>query len=388
MPDAVSAALRVAAEKRSTAQQIELARFVLHSKLEEELAALPPPALVYAGARDFQPDGSFKPTAKPKPVRVLRRGDLNSPLELAVPGTLACLTGLESRFKLADADDEGARRAALARWIVDPNNVLTWRSIVNRVWHYHFGRGIVDTPNDFGKMGGAPSHPELLDWLAADVRDSGGSLKRLHRLIVTSETYRQASQNNDAFAKFDADNRYLWRMNRTRLDAEQLHDAALQISGKLDRAMGGPSVKQFIQTPGIHVTPVVDYVHFDVDNPANYRRSVYRFLFRTVPDPFMEAMDSPDSSQQVPVRTESVTALQALAMLNNKFVVRQAEHLAGRLKKESGDSRAQIQRLVELAFGREVKPAEIEALAAHAAKYGLANVCRVVLNSNEFLFVP
>src|SRR5262249_48366513 len=128
--------------------------------------------------------------------------------------------------------------------------------------------------------------------------------------------------------------------------------------------------------------------HFNVDDPANFRRSVYRFLFRTLPDPFMEALDSPDASQQVPARTESITALQALAMLNNKFMVRQAEHLAERLKRESGSPTGQIQRLIELALAREAKPAEIEALAAHSAKYGLANVCRVVLNSNEFLFVP
>ena len=388
LPDAVATALAVAPERRSPAQRAELARFVLRLKLEEELAALPAPSLVYAGAHDFKPDGSFKPTPKPKPVHVLRRGDLASPMELSRPGTLACVSGLESRFKLADEDDEGARRVALARWIVDPRNVLTWRSIVNRVWHYHFGRGIVDTPNDFGKMGSIPSHPELLDWLAADFRDSGGSLKRLHRLIVTSETYRQASRNNDTFAKIDSDNRYLWRMNHTRLDAEQLHDAVLQISGKLDRTMGGPSVKQFIQSPGIHVTPVVDYVRFNVDDPASYRRSVYRFLFRTLPDPFMEALDGPDASQQAPVRSESVTALQALAMLNNKFMVRQAEHLAQRLERECGTLPARIERLLELALGREGKPGEIEALAAHAAKFGLANVCRVVLNSNEFMFVP
>src|SRR5205823_11378246 len=133
-----------------------------------------------------------------------------------------------------------------------------------RVWHYHFGRGLVDTPNDFGHMGSKPSHPELLDWLAADFRDSGGSLKRLHRLIVTSATYRQSSIVADRKSA-DEDNRYLARMNRTRLEAEQVRDTVLQISGRLDRTMGGPSDQQFAMKPGKHVTPDVDYAKFDWD---------------------------------------------------------------------------------------------------------------------------
>src|SRR5262249_25084264 len=154
-------------------------------------------------------------------------------------------------------------------WLADPGNGLTWRSIANRVWQYHFGRGLVDTPNDFGRMGALPTHPELLDWLAAELREHG-SPKRLHRLIVTSAAYRQASQPSPLGgeggvrgAAIDADNRYLWRMNRGRLDAESIHDALLQASGKLLPIMGGPSVKQFIQSPGIHVTPNVDYLNFD-----------------------------------------------------------------------------------------------------------------------------
>ena len=196
------------------------------------------------------------------------------------------------------------------RWITDPKNVLTWRSMVNRIWHYHFGRGLVDTPNDFGHMGSRPTHPELLDWLAVTLLESGGSIKQLHKLIVTSAIYRQASQQQ-RFAEVDADNRYLWRMNRLRLEAEEVRDAVLLTAGKLDPTMGGPSVKQFNMSPGIHVTPVVDYVHFDVDRPENYRRSVYRFIFRTLPDPFMEALDCADSSQLTAVRTASVTPLQA-----------------------------------------------------------------------------
>ena len=227
--------------------------------------------------------------------------------------------------------------------------MLTWRSIVNRVWHYHFGRGIVDTPNDLGLMGGVPSHPELIDWLAVWFRDDAkGSLKSLHRLMLTSSAYRQSSKHNPEYAKLDGDNRSLWRMNRTRLDAESVRDALLQITGKLDLTMGGPPVQQFVMAPGKHVTPEVDYVNFDADNPANFRRSIYRLLFRTMPDPFMETMDCPDLSQLTPVRSTSVTALQALAMLNDKFIVRQSEHLADRAAKASPELAGQIDTIYQV----------------------------------------
>jgi hypothetical protein len=252
-------------------------------------------------------------------VHVLTRGNIAQPGEEALPAALACVAGLEAQFHLPDSNQEASRRAALAGWLADPRNVLTWRSIVNRVWHYHFGRGLVDTPNDFGRMGSLPTHPDLLDWLAADFLAHGGSLKRLHKQIVTSAVYRQSSAHDARSAEIDGDNRLLWRMNRMRLDAESLRDAVLVITGMLDRTMGGPSVKQFIESPGVHVTPVLDYLGFDPDRPENLRRSVYRFIFRTLPDPFMESLDCADASQLTPARNTSVTALQALTMLNNRF---------------------------------------------------------------------
>src|SRR5206468_6861495 len=146
------------------------------------------------------------------PVFLLRRGDIGKPVTKAVPGALSCIKGLKARFELTGPDDEGARRAALARWLSDPGNVLTWRSIVNRVWHHHFGRGLVATPGDLGKMGAAPSHPELIDWLASEFRDGGGSLKRLHKLIVTSAAYRRSARHDPACTRVDGDNLLLWRM--------------------------------------------------------------------------------------------------------------------------------------------------------------------------------
>jgi hypothetical protein len=236
-------------------------------------------------------------------------------------------------------------------------------------------------------MGGAPSHPELLDWLARWFLDHGGSLKELHRLIVTSAVYQQSSKDNPGFTRIDSDNRLLWRMNRTRLDAESVRDAILQITGDLDLTMGGPSVKQFTLSPGIHVTPVVDYAKFDSDSPDNRRRSIYRFLFRTLPDPFMDSLDCPEASQLAPVRGASVTALQALSMLNNHFVTRQSERFAERLTGLKPTLPGQIEAGYELALGRSPSRVESKELLDYAKKHGLPNLCRLIFNSNEFMFV-
>ena len=386
-PEDVLAVLAVPAADRTPAQQATLTKFAVTLKLKDELAALPPRQMVYAGTTEFEKEGSFAPARGPRPVFLLRRGDVGSPLEPVSPRGLALMTGLSPALDLPRPDDEGARRAALANWLTDRANALVWRSIVNRVWHYHFGRGIVETPNDFGRQGGTPTHPELLDWLARWFEREGGSWKRLHRMIVTSSAYRQSSAHRDDYEALDAGASRLWRMNRVRLDAESIRDAILQVTGKLDLAMEGPSVKQFIETPGIHVTPDVDYANFDVDSPASYRRGVYRFLFRTLPDPFMDSMDCADASRLTPTRNVSVTALQALAMSNNHFVTRQAEHFASRLEGLAPELPARVSLAFEWALSRQPTPEESELLVGYAEKHGLANACRLILNSNEFLFV-
>lgn len=387
LPQSLAGILNIPAEQRNKDQQIELSRAVALRRVERELASLPAPQMVYAAAHEFKGGNNFRPSAKPRPVHVLRRGDINQPLAEAQPGALACVAGIEPVFQLEHPDDEGSRRAALARWLTARDNVLVWRSIVNRVWHYHFDRGIVDTPNDLGVMGGQPSHPELLDWLAVWFRDNGGSLKALHRLIVTSAVYRQSSLIDPEHAAVDAENRLLWRANGRRLDAECIRDAVLQTSGKLDLAMGGPSVKQFVETPGIHVTPNVDYHSYDIDSPGNYRRSIYRFLFRTLPDPLMESLDCPDGSQLAPSRAASVTAIQALALLDNRFIVRQSEHTANRLAGVTADPVEQIRLLFQWVLLRD--PGEDESLRwrAYAEQHGLPNACRMMFNTNEFVFV-
>ncbi len=387
LPDTVREILTLSPEGWSAEQRRAATSHYVKLKAEQHLAALPTPSKVYSVSKDFAAAGNFKPATTPRQVHVLKRGNIDDPLEEAQPGALSCVPGLESRFDLPENAGEGERRAALAQWLAHRDNVLTWRSIVNRVWHYHFGQGIASMPNDFGKMGGTPTHPELLDRVAWEFREGGGSLKWLHKVMMLSATYRQASTPRAESASIDKANLWLWRMNRPRLDAESIRDAVLQISGKLDLAMGGPSAQHFLLSKGVHVTPTLDYLDFDPDDPANFRRSVYRFIFRTVPDPLMQALDCPDASQWTPERSASFNALGALAMANSPFFVRQCEHLAARLEKERPTMDARIGRLYQLAYQREPEPEELVEVSEYAQRHGLANACRIIFNSNEFVFL-
>lgn len=400
LPGVVAAALALPPDERNDEHWLELAAHYLQQKLEGELASLPAQAMVYCGTNRFQADGSFRPATAPRKVQLLHRGEITQPRGEVPPGALSCLPELSAEFTNIDPTNEGARRAALANWLTDPRNVLTWRSIANRIWQQHLGTGIVDTPNDFGRLGSTPTHPELLDWLAAEVRGKStgveGGLKKLRRIIVTSATYRQTSATPSQFpspefrdpTSLDANNRLLWRMNRRRLDAESIRDSALALAGTLDRRMGGPSVRQFIQKGGVHVTPDVDYINFAPDDPANHRRSVYRFIFRTVPDPFHDAMDCPDASQLTPKRSESLTALQALALLNDRVVVRQGERIAEQSAAEFPTTiDQQVAAVFSRILGREPRAAETEQFIPYVQRHGLANACRILINSNEFLFV-
>lgn len=359
-----------------------------------ELARLPKAQMVYAAVSDFPANGAFIPAKTPRPVHLLRRGDVKRPGAEMSAAALSAVPGMEARLAVSEPQNESLRRAALARWITSTNNMLTRRSIVNRVWHYHFSRGLVETPNDFGHMGAAPSHPELLDWLAFWFLENGESLKKLHRLIVTSATYRQASDvqftSGDKASRakhtaIDSQNRLLWRMNRARLDAEQFHDALLAISGRIDLTMKGPSVQQF-GFKDDH-SPVYDYARFDLDSAGANRRSIYRFIVRSVPDPFMDALDCPDANILTPARNTTMTALQALAALNDPFVIRQCEQFALRLEREEKSLEDQVERAYQLTMGRSPSASENTKLSAHAKKHGLASACRVLFNSNEFMFV-
>jgi hypothetical protein len=378
LPAAIARILKTPPDQRPAAEELEVRMHFLAQRAATELARLPEPRRVYAGASLFPPNANQKPLGKPRSIKVLRRGEVLRPLEEAHAGALACVEGLTSRFP--PTDDEGQRRADLAQWLAHRDNPLLWRTVVNRVWHYHFGRGIVDSPNDLGRMGGQPIAPELLDWLAVTFRDDlGGSLKALHRLILTSATWRQqASEPISA--------QPLQPLAR-RLDAETFRDSLLRLTGTLDLAMGGPSEKQFAMAPGIHVTPKVDYSAYAVDSPGNNRRSIYRFLFRTLPDPMMDVLDTPAGDQSAPVRGESFTALQALALMNHPFIVRQSERFAERLAAEESDPTRRVERAVRLAWLRDPAVTETSEFVHFTSRHGLPNFCRLLLNSNEYHFV-
>ena len=393
LPPPLRALLETPAAERTPAQKRDLALGILRLQNRAALEALPAPRLVYAISRDFPPDGeNFKPTRHPRPIHLLARGDLARPGEEVQPAALACLPGMSPLLAMGEGDEESRRRAALARWVSDDRNVLTWRSIVNRVWAHHFGRGLCDTPNDFGKMGGTPSHPELLDWLAVWFRDDAkGSIKALHRLILTSETWRQSTFGGQGMG-VDPDNRLLWRQARERLTAEEVRDTLLALGGRLDLTMGGAPAVQFIDhgdaTFNTGGAPAfLDYDHFDPDAPAARRRAVYRFLFRTVPDPFMDALDCPDGGAFTPVRGSSTTALQALALLNDPFVIRQSESIAARIAARCSTPELQAEEAVRLILLRPSPAVERDRLAAYVRRHGLANTCQLLVNSNEFLYL-
>jgi hypothetical protein len=367
------------------------------AKLNQELAAYPKPEVVYAGTV-YYGTGTFTGTGatggNPRPIYLLARGQVTTPGREVGPGALSLLSFQPARFALPKDAPEGARRAALAHWLTDKQNTLTWRSIVNRIWQYHFGAGLVTTPNDFGRNGAAPSHPELLDWLAAEFRDSGGSLKKLHKLIVNSATYKQTSNpqlNNPQSAirnpqSVDAGNALLWRQNRRKLEAEVVRDAVLSVTGKLDLTMGGPGWQDFVIEHPDH-SPHYEYGLADPNDTKTWRRSVYRFIVRSQTQPWMTALDCADPSMRVDKRNESLSPLQALALLNNGFMLTQAQHFAARLEREKpNDPTEQIVRAHWLAFGRAPSAAEQTKYETFAKAHGLVNLCRVLFNLNEFAF--
>jgi len=394
LPESVSAAIKIPYQQRSTLQQEAIDRHALRIHAAEQLSDLPAMSSVYAASNRYSHAKKLDHPMKPKVVHVLQRGSIDKPGEVANPGSLSSITAMPGRFELTDPNDEASRRAALADWLAASENPLTWRSVVNRVWSYHFGRGICDTPNDIGRMGGTPSHPELLDWLALWFRDDAkGSIKQLHRLILLSQTYQRRSQASptsatDRFAMAtDAENRLLWRMNRRTLDAESFRDALLQISGRLDLTMGGPGIQQFTQSKGAQATPKLDYDAFDWSNSSGARRSIYRVVWRGIADPFMESLDFPDLGLLAPKREFSLSALQALALYNNDFVLHHSRVLAERLKEDPITVKEQVGRAVQLIYLREPTETELAALVGFSEQHGLAATCRVLVNSNEFIFV-
>ncbi|MCA9135387.1 MAG: DUF1549 domain-containing protein, partial [Planctomycetales bacterium] len=388
LPDSVLAAIKTARAERTGEQQTAINGYAIRMYAEQQLANMPAMQTVFAASNQYSRAVKLSTQESPKIVHVLHRGDINQPRDVAQPGALSAVKSLPDRFHLNDPNDEGTRRVALANWLAANENPLTWRSVVNRVWQYHFGRGLCETPNDFGRMGSPPSHRELLDWLAVWFRDDAkGSLKELHRAILSSETYRRSTTVDEKSYSTDPGNQFLSRRSSRKLDAESFRDAILQISGRLDLTMGGPGVQQFSQVKGPQATPTLDYDAFDWNAPGAGRRSVYRVVWRGIADPFMESLDFPDLGLLSPKRGSSVSALQSLALFNNDFVLHHSQTLADQLDSDLTDSEDQIKRACQLVYLRDPTERELNLLSQYTLQHGLAATCRILFNSNEFLFV-
>jgi hypothetical protein len=344
------------------------------ASLQAKLQAIPALPTAYLGAF-AQPDEAAWLAKGGNPMS---RGGTVPPASIAVLGRV--LPG----FELEENAPEAARRLALARWMADDRNALVTRVLANRVWQYHFGTGLVNTPNDFGKNGEIPSHPELLDWLAGRLVAHGWRLKPLHREIMLSAAYRQAGTYDEAAARQDRDARLLWRFPPRRLEAEAVRDAVLAVSGALDRTMGGPGFDLF----NVRVLNVAAYDQRDSFGPETFRRTVYSRSIRGVKDGLMSSLDCPDSTMSEPKRSASTTPLQLLSLLNSPFMLDQAERFAQRLRREAaGGPAEQVRMAFRLALGRVAQPAEVEEGVRFVRDHGLAALARALFATNEFVFV-
>jgi len=352
--------LRQAERERFTALEQSVAGW------ESQLRKLEKPPVVYAG--------TFR---TPDAVFLLKGGNVMQRGEQMPAASLSALPG----FTLALDAPEAQRRLALAEWIASDANPLTPRVMANRLWHYHFGTGLVATPSDFGFNGERPVNQALLDYLAKRLVEGGWRLKPLHREIVMSAAYRQSSEWTAAASKVDAESRLLWRFPPQRLQAEAIRDQMLAVAGVLDRKVGGPSFQLYKYT----VDNVATYFPLDAFGPETYRRSLYAQPARSIRMELLSEYDCPDSSLPEPKRVVTTSPLQALSLLNNSFTIGMSEAFAKRVKAESpGDA---VGRAFELAFGRKPSQEEREAASRLVAQHGLTALARALFNANEFVYV-
>jgi hypothetical protein len=336
--------------------------------------------------QDYRDRKVFAVTPQTPPVmRLLVRGNVQQPGDIIAAGGIAVLAPSEPDFGIAPDASDAECRTKLAAWIASEKNPLFARTIVNRVWQYHFGRGLIETPSDLGFSGGRASHPELLDFLARELIVNNWSLKQLHRLIVTSAAYRQSSRPRPECLAVDADNKLLWRYTPRRLEAECVRDAMLTIAGQLNEQRGGPSYMDF--RPHVYKTTQY-YDPIDPIGPEFNRRSIYRFWARGGRNPLLDTFDCPDPATAAPRRGSTTTPLQALSLLNNSFTLRMADHFAQRLARERpNNTAAQVKLAFELAYGRTPSEVEQKESLAFIAEHTLPAFCRVLFNSNGFLYV-
>ncbi len=350
--------------------------------LQDRIQAATTESMVFAG-RFREPDTTY----------LLNRGDAEQRKEELAPETLAAFAEVVPPVRLAKNAAEIDRRKALADWLADPRHPLSARVMVNRIWQWHFGVGIVDTPNDFGRNGSRPTHPELLDWLADEFVSNGWSVKHMHRLILDSATYRQASAANPAGMTKDSDSRLLWRFPPRRMEAEVLRDTMLAVSGRLNLETGGRGFDCFRERGGL-----TGFVPIETYDAAGRRRMIYAHKVRMVRDDVFGAFDCPDGGQSTARRRQSTTPIQALNLFNSPFTIEEAKALAARVEADvshdapgisSDEARSShIARAFELALGRSPDEVEMSAAEEVVRIHGLPTLCRVLFNSNEFVFVP
>ena len=334
----------------------------LIKKLGESYVALPEP----------YPEATVLAHTEVMPtVHVAIRGDFRNLGPEVHPGLPTILSDGKDIPEPAEGPFVPQRRKALALWLTQPSHPLTSRVMVNRIWQWHFGRGIVATPNDFGKQGELPTHPELLDWLATEFVAKGWSVKSMHRLLMLSSAYQMSDTYNAANAKVDAENHYLWRMNRTRLDAESLRDAVLASAGTLNTKMGGPPVIPPLEPDEVNALGDVSQWPATLDPIEPLRRSVYIYVKRMFRLPMLETFDSPDSTLSCSRRDVTNVAPQALALLNNNFIFGRAKEFAARLRKQDGDDHAAwVADGWRIALGRPPSETERQRALAYAFKAG------------------
>lgn len=344
-----------------------------------------------------QIQGLVERSAKPPPTFLMRRGSATNLGEEVSPAVPAVLSREPIEFPQPEPSASSSlRRRTLARWITAPDNPLTWRVLANRVWQHHFGRGLVATPSNFGVSGASPTHPELLDWLAGQLVEHEGALKPLHRTLLTSATYQQSSAPRAEASLIDPDNRWLWRMNLRRLEAEVLRDGILAASGNLNRRAGGPGIKPRIRSELLTASQRNKWPVIERESAAHWRRSVYIYAKRQLLMPLLELFDAPTTTDSCPVRSASVVPTQALVLMNDEFTEDQAEALVASARAEVGE---QLSHLVACMFRRTVARVPTGASWEEVMEFvrtrgevvgseaALVDLAHVIFNSSEFLYV-
>ena len=351
-------------------------------RIQDLESARPEP---YPTARTISED-----SRDPLPSYFLHRGDPGTKGSHMEPGVLTVAARAEPAFGPAPPEAKTSwRRKHFADWIASPDNPLTARVMVNRIWQHHFGEGIVRTPSNFGKTGMRPSHPDLLDWLAAEFVESGWSIKHMHRLMLTSEAYRMASLDLPGNLAKDRDNRYFWRQSRSRHEVEVIRDQMMAVAGTLNRTIGGPAVRPYIDPTLFQSSTDRTWPGLAIGDPDSWRRSLYVFSKRSIRYPMFEAFDQPDMVSSCSRRTRSTVAPQALLLMNNAEVLLQAKHFAQRVQLEAGaEPGAQVEYAFELALARKPSASEMaQALPfLESTPTGLVDLCQTLFNLNEFLY--